>query len=136
MSDYVVKIALIASIILMGYNISEFCASFKLVSEKASQFLQMAKDNAASDFDLRRSNFLLSSVLSVGYSVLIYFSDIVIWLVIFLVAKLLLTLFISDKVLLQVLHDRSLSQKSFLVSKYDALFNAVMGLAFALVLVL
>ena len=77
MSDYVVKIALIASIILMGYNISEFVASYKVVSEKASQFLQMAKDNAASDADLRRSNLLLSSVLSIGYSVLIYFSDIV-----------------------------------------------------------
>ena len=136
MSDYVVKIALIASIILMGYNISEFVASYKIVSEKASQFLQMAKDNAASDADLRRSNFLLSSVLSIGYSVLIYFSDIVIWLVAFVVVKLLITLLISDKVLIQVLHDKALSQKGFLVSKYDALFNALMGLAFALVLVL
>jgi len=79
---------------------------------------------------------LLSSVLSIGYSVLIYFSDIVIWLVAVVVGKLLITLLISDKVLIQVLHDKELSQKSFLVSKYDALFNAVMGLAFALVLVL
>ena len=136
MSDYVVKIALIASIILMGYNISECVASYKVVSEKASQFLQMAKDNAASDADLRRSNLLLSSVLSIGYSVLIYFSDIVIWLVAVVVGKLLITLLISDKVLIQVLHDRTLSQKNFLVSKYDALLNAVMGLVFALALVL
>ncbi|ACX73662.1 hypothetical protein FSU_0441 [Fibrobacter succinogenes subsp. succinogenes S85] len=136
MSDYVVKIALIASIILMGYNISEFVASYNVVSEKASQFLQMAKDNAASDADLRRSNLLLSSVLSIGYSVLIYFSDIVIWLVAIVVSKLIITLLLSDKVLIQILHDRTLSQKSFLVSKYDAFFNAVMGLAFALVLVL
>ena len=136
MSDYVVKIALIASIILMGYNISEFVASYKVVSEKASQFLQMAKDNAASDADLRRSNLLLSSVLSIGYSVLIYFSDIVIWLVAVVVGKLLIPLLISDKVLIQVLHDRTLSQKNFLVSKYDALLNAVMGLVFALALVL
>lgn len=136
MSDYVVKIALIASIILMGYNISEFVASYNVVSEKASQFLQMAKDNAASDADLRRSNLLLSSVLSIGYSVLIYFSDIVIWLVAIVVSKLIITLLLSDKILIQILHDRTLSQKSFLVSKYDAFFNAVMGLAFALVLVL
>ena len=136
MSDYVVKIALVASIILMGYNISEFVASYKIVSEKASQFLQMAKDTAASDADLRRSNLLLSSVLSIGYSVLIYFSDIVIWLVAVVVGKLLITLLISDKVLIQVLHDRTLSQKNFLVSKYDALLNAVMGLVFALALVL
>ena len=136
MSDYVVKIALIASIILMGYNISEFVASYKVVSEKASQFLQMAKDNAASDADLRRSNLLLSSVLSIGYSVLIYFSDIVIWLVAIVVSKLIITLLLSDKVLIQILHDRTLSQKNFLVSKYDALLNAVMGLVFALALVL
>ena len=136
MSDYVVKIALIASIILMGYNISEFVASYNVVSEKASQFLQMAKDNAASDADLRRSNLLLSSVLSIGYSVLIYFSDIVIWLVAIVVSKLIITLLLSDKVLIQILHDRTLSQKNFLVSKYDALLNAVMGLVFALALVL
>jgi hypothetical protein len=74
--------------------------------------------------------------LSIGYAVLIYFSDIVFWLVAIVVIKLLVTLLLSDKVLIQVLHDKELSQKSFLVSKYDALFNAVMGLAFALVLVL
>ena len=34
MSDSVVKITLIASIILMGYNISEFATSFNAVREK------------------------------------------------------------------------------------------------------
>ena len=135
MSDYVVKIALIASIVMMGYNISEFCASFKTVSEKAGEFLRLAKDNAATDADLRRSNLLLSSVLSIGYSVLIYFSDIVVWLVALLVIKSLLTLFLSDKMLIELLHDRSLSKKNYLISKYDALVNAVMGVAFALILV-
>jgi len=74
--------------------------------------------------------------LSAVYVLLVYFSDVVIWLVAVVVAKLLLTLFLSDKLLLQVLRDGSLSQKSFLVSKYDSLANAVMGLAFALILVL
>jgi hypothetical protein len=50
--------------------------------------------------------------------------------------KLLLTLLISDRVLLQVLRDRVLSKKSYIISKFDALFNALMGLAFALILVL
>jgi hypothetical protein len=71
MSDYVVKIALVASVVLMGYNVSEFIASFKSVSEKTEQFLRIAKENAAMDIDLRRSNVLLSSVLSIGYSLLI-----------------------------------------------------------------
>ena len=43
MSDYVVKIALVASIVLMGYNISEFVASFKTVNEKIEEFLGLAK---------------------------------------------------------------------------------------------
>jgi hypothetical protein len=120
----------------MGYNVSEFIASFKSVSEKPEQFLRIAKENAAMDIDLRRSNVLLSSVLSIGYSLLIYFSDIVIWLVALMAFKLLLTLLISDRVLLQVLRDRVLSKKSYIFSKFDALFNALMGLAFALILVL
>ena len=74
MSDYVVKIALVASIILMGYNISEFIASFKTVNEKIEAFLGMAKENSATSADLRRSNFILSCGLSVAYACLIYFS--------------------------------------------------------------
>lgn len=136
MTDYVVKISLIASIILMGYSISEFAASFKTVTEKIDEFLGMAKENAATDIDLRRSNFFLSCLLSVGYAFLVYFSDVVVWLVAVIVVKLFLTLLLSDKLLVQVLRDKTLSKKSYLVSKYDSLFNAVMGFAFAMILVL
>ena len=136
MSDYVVKIALVASIVLMGYNISEFSASFKTVSEKVAEFLNLAKANSATDSDLRKSNIVLSCVLSIGYAALVYFSDVVVWIVALVVLKLFFTLFVSDKLLLQVLKDGSLSRKNYLVSKFDALFNAVMGLAFALILVL
>ena len=135
MSDYVVKIALVASIVLMGYNISEFSASFKTVSEKVAEFLNFAKANSATESDLRKSNIVLSCVLSIGYAALVYFSDVVVWIVALVVLKLFFTLFVSDKLLLQVLKDGSLSRKNYLVSKFDALFNAVMGLTFALILV-
>lgn len=136
MSDYVVKIALVASIVLMGYNISEFVASFKTVSEKAGEFLNLVKANAATDSELRKSNILLSCILSLGYAALVYFSDVVVWIVALVVIKLLFTLFVSDKLLIQVLRDGALSKKNYLVSKFDALFNAVMGFTFALILVL
>lgn len=136
MSDYVVKVALVASIILMGYNISEFVASFKSVNEKIEAFLGLAKENSASNAELRRVNLFLSCILSVGYVCLIYFSDVVLWLVALIVLKLTFSLFLSDKLLVQVLRDGSLSKKSYLVSKYDSLFNAAIGLAFALILVL
>ena len=136
MSDYVVKIALVASIVLMGYNISEFVASFKTVSEKAGEFLNLVKANAATDSELRKSNILLSCILSLGYATLVYFSDVVVWIVALVVIKLLFTLLVSDKLLIQVLRDGTLSKKNYLVSKFDALFNALMGFTFALILVL
>jgi hypothetical protein len=136
MSDYVVKIALVASIVLMGYNISEFVASFKTVNEKIEEFLGLAKQNDATGTDLRRSNFVLSFALSAGYACLIYFSDVVLWLVVLMALKLILTLFLSDKLLVQVLRDGSLSKKSYLVSKYDSLFNAAVGFMFAVILVM
>ena len=135
MNDYVVKISLVASIILMGYSMSDFVASFKTVNEKIEEFLGIAKENSVSNELLRRSNFVQSGILSIAYVLLVYFSDVVIWLVALILVKLLLTLYLSDKLLLQVLRDGSLSQKSFMVSKYDAFFNAVMGFAFALILV-
>ena len=136
MSDYVVKIALVASIVLMGYNISEFVASFKTVNEKIEEFLGLAKQNDATGADLCRSNFVLSFALSAGYACLIYFSDVVLWLVVLMALKLILTLFLSDKLLVQVLRDGSLSKKSYLVSKYDSLFNAAVGFMFAVILVM
>lgn len=136
MSDYVEKIALVASIVLMGYNISEFVASFKTVSEKVVEFLNLAKENSATDSDLRRSNLLLSCILSIGYVALVYFSDVVVWIVALVLIKLIFTLLVSDKLLIQVLKDGSLSRKNYLVSKFDALFNAVMGFAFAVILVM
>ena len=136
MSDYVIKTALIASIVLMGYNISEFATSFKAVREKIGEFLRLARENAATDADLRLTNIVSSCLLSIGYVTLVYFSDIVVWIVALVVLKLVITLLLSDKLLIQVLRDGTLSKKSYLVSKFDALFNAVMGFAFAVILVL
>ena len=95
MSNYVVKIALIASIILMGSNISEFLANFKTASEKIGELLSMAKANSATEAELRRSNIILSCILSVVYVALVYFSDIVIWIVALVVLKLLFTLLVD-----------------------------------------
>lgn len=136
MSDSVVKITLIASIILMGYNISEFATSFNAVREKVGEFLSLAREHAATDADLRLTNIVSSCLLSIGYVTLVYFSDIVVWVVALVVLKLVFTLFLSDKLLIQVLRKGTLSKKSYLVSKFDALFNAVMGFAFAVILVL
>ena len=62
--------------------------------------------------------------------------NVALWLVALIAAKLSLTLFLSDKFLIQILRDGSLSKKNYLVSKYDSLFNATVGFMFAVILVL
>ena len=66
----------------------------------------------------------------------LFLSDVVLWLVVLIALKFVLTLFVSDKLLVQILRDGSISKKNYLVSKLDSFFNAAIGFAFALILVL
>jgi len=135
MNDFVVKTCLVASIILMGYNVSEFFSSYNAISKKVEEVLELAKLSSASDNALRRTNFIPSFIMNCCYVALVYFSGVVVWLVSLLAVKIFVSLYISDKVLMQIFRDRSISQKSYLVSKWDSFFNATMGFAFALILV-
>ena len=58
--DIASKIMLVASILMMGYNISEFLASYQSLSEKATDLKEIASENGAGEMAMRRSNFLLS----------------------------------------------------------------------------
>lgn len=134
--EIVLKITLVASIILMGYNISEFVSSYKTVCEKTDEFKKMAMENEAKEAELRRSNFLLSFGLSAVFVVLTHFSGLAIWISAVVAAKLFFTLFCSDSLLVQILRSNKVSKKFYMLSKVDALVNALLGLVVALVLVL
>ena len=127
---------LVASILMMGYNISEFLASYQSLSEKATDLREIARENGAGESAMRRSNFLLSFVLSAVYVVLTRFSDFVVWITVLVAVKLALTLFISDFALLQILRKGEFPRKTYMLSKVDAFLNALFGLAIALFLVL
>ncbi len=130
------KITLVASIILMGYNISEFVSSYKTVCEKTDEFKKMAMENEAKEAELRRSNFLLSFLLSSIFIGLTHFSGLALWITAVVAVKLFFTLFCSDSLLVQILRSNKVSRKFYLLSKVDALVNAFLGLVIALVLVL
>ncbi len=127
---------LVASILMMGYNISEFLASYQSLSEKATDLKEIASENGAGESAMRRSNFLLSFFLSVVYGVLTWFSGLALWITVLVAVKLTFTLVISDFALVQILRKGDFSRKNYLLSKVDTFLNALLGLLIALFLVL
>ena len=127
---------LVASILMMGYNISEFLASYQSLSEKATDLKEIARENGAGEQAMRRSNFLLSFFLSAAYVVLTWFSGLAVWITVLAMVKLVFTLSISDFALVQILRSGEFSRKMYLLSKGDAFLNALLGLSISLFLVL
>ena len=101
--DIASKIMLVASILMMGYNISEFLASYQSLSEKATDLKEIASENGAGEMAMRRSNFLLSFFLSVVYGALTWFSGLALWITVLVAVKLVFTLVSSDFALVQIL---------------------------------
>ena len=134
--DIASKIMLVASILMMGYNISEFLAGYQSLSEKAEDLKEIASENGAGEQAMRRSNFLLSFFLSAAYVVLTWFSGLAVWITVLAAVKLVFTLSISDFALVQILRSGVFSRKMYLLSKGDAFLNALLGLSISLFLVL
>ena len=134
--DVASKIMLVASIIMMGYNVSEFLASYQTLSEKVSELKELVRLNGAEESAMRRSNFLLSFVLSSVYVALIWFSGLAVWVMVLVAVKLIFTLASSDFSLVQILRLGELPRKYYLLGKVDAFLNALLGLVIALFLVL
>ncbi|MCR5379098.1 MAG: hypothetical protein K6E57_09130 [Fibrobacter sp.] len=134
--DVALKITLIASIILMGYNVSEFVTSYEALCEKTDEFKKLAVENESNEGDLRRSNLLLSMGLSIVFIGLTYLSGLAFWITAVVAVKLFFTLYCSDSLLVCVLRVGDIPKKFYMLSKVDALLNACLGLGVALILVL
>lgn len=127
---------MVASIILMGYSASQFVASYATLCEKADAFRNLARENESEEMDLRRSNMVLSLLLSIGYVVLVYFSGLVPWIAVVIALKLALTLFFSDRELCMVIRGIEFKKTYFWLDKVDSFLNISLGLLVALFLVL
>ncbi|MCF0216163.1 MAG: hypothetical protein HUK21_06785 [Fibrobacteraceae bacterium] len=134
--DIVVKLTLVAAIIYMGYNASQMVSVYKTICDKAEEFKKMAFESDSSIGDVRRSNFILSFLLSAGFVVLTYFSQLALWVVVALAAKCIWTLFCSDALLQRIMKKGSVTYKFYILIKADSIVNMFFGLAIALFLIL
>ena len=111
--DIAVKITLVASIVLVGYNLHQLVTSYEAICEKVKEFKAMALENDSDESAVRRSNFVLTGTLSLLFIVLTYLSDFAYWVVgaVFY----------------------SIRPKFFKMTKVDAAVNVLMGLGVAVI---
>lgn len=55
--DIAIKITLVASIVLVGYNLHQLVMSYEAICEKVKEFKAMALENDSDESAVRRSNF-------------------------------------------------------------------------------
>ena len=132
--DIAVKLTLVAALVMMGYNISEFVTSYETICAKTEEFKKMMAETQ--EGVVRRSNLLLSLFLSTVFTCLTYWSGLALWITAVVALKLLFTLCCSDLTLVHVLRVGDLTKKFYMLTKVDALFNAAVGLGIALIVVL
>lgn len=134
--EIVIKIAIVASVLLIGYNISQIISAYASICEKVNEFKQLVSQNDASVGSIRHSNFGLSFVISVVLVLLTVFSGLVWWISVMVACKAAVTLYCSDAMVVRILKEGKISKKFFFLSKIDSFFNVFFGLAVAVILVL
>lgn len=134
--DIVIKIAIIASVILIGYNISQIISAYASVCDKVDEFKNLIAENESSASSIRHSNFGLSFLISVGLVLLTFFSGLVWWITLIVACKAAVTLYCSDAMVVRILREGKISRNFFLLSKIDSVFNVIFGLAVSIILVL
>lgn len=136
MTDVAVKIMLVASVVLIGYNLSQVLAGYEAVCKKIEDFKQAAKETESGDSAVKKSNFILVLLLSAVYILLAFLCGFDYWILGVLVFKFAVTLVISNMELTRILKNGTIDKGFFLMSKTDELVNMLVGVAVALILVL
>ncbi|SHK66950.1 hypothetical protein SAMN05720468_1054 [Fibrobacter sp. UWEL] len=134
--DVAIKLMLVASVILAGYNLSQVLASYESVCKKVQDFKALAKETDSGDSSVKRSNFVLVTLLSMIYVTIAYLCGFAYWILGALVFKFALSLMLSNMELNRILKNGAIEKGFFKISKLDELANALVGLTVALILVL
>ena len=134
--DIVTKITLVCSIIFMGYNASQLLLGNDEITEKTDEFIRLTKERKTGLAELRRTNFFLHLAMTIGYMLLIFFSELSLWIVVACGVKCCITLLISDVELKSVFKSIETSKSFFVVDKIDSILNVVFGVSVAVFLVL
>lgn len=131
--DIALKMTLVASIVLMGYNLHQLVTSYDTICEKVKEFKMMARENHSDQGAVQRSNFLLTGILSLVFVALTYFSGIAYWVVAVVFVKLSVTMFLSHLEIVQIFKEDAIRPIFFKCTKVDAAVNVLLGLAVAVI---
>lgn len=133
--DVVSKITLVASVVLFGYNLYQLLTSYEATCEKVEEFKHLAKEGGSDEVAVKRSNFLLTGLLSSGFCTLVYLSNLAYWVVGIVVLKMLLTVLLSHLEIERVFRSNAIDRHFFYLTKMDAAANALIGIAVAIVVI-
>ncbi|WP_407456309.1 hypothetical protein [Fibrobacter sp.] len=131
--DIAVKITLVASIVLVGYNLHQLVTSYEAICEKVKEFKAMALENDSDESAVRRSNFVLTAVLSIVFVLLTFLSGMAYWVVSVVCLKMLVSMFFSHLEIRQIFREDSIRPSLFKLTKVDSVFNILTGLAVAVI---
>jgi len=131
--EIALKITLVASIVLMGYNLHQLLTSYEAICEKVKEFKAMAQANDSDETSVGRSNFILTAILSVAFIVLTYFSGMAYWVVAVVSLKMFVSMFFSHLEIRQIFREDSIRPSLFKWTKVDSVFNVLTGLAVAVI---
>lgn len=133
--DIAIKITLIASVILIGYSLSQLLTSYEGVCEKVKKFKELAVETESKDDEIKTSNTVLTCVLSIIFVVLSYLSGLAIWVVAVIATKMAITCFLSNLEINRILKSDVVDQSFFKLTKLDSMANVLTGLCVAVILV-
>lgn len=134
--DIVFKLTLVASIIMIGYNLHSLFTSYKNICEKVKTFKRVALENDADEKGIQLSNTILTAILSLVFIILIYLSGFAYWVVCCVIFKMILSLKFSYMEISQIFKNDSIDSKLFYTIKVDSVINILVGLCIAFLVVL
>lgn len=133
--DIAIKMTLIASVILIGYNLSQLLTSYDAICEKSRKLKSLAIESNSTDEELKLSNTMLTGVLSLIFVTLTYLSGFALWVVTLIALKMAVTCFMSNMELSRVMKNDVVDLPFFKLTKVDAITNILVGIGVDVILV-
>lgn len=133
--EVVAKLTLIASVVMFGYNLYQLLMGYETICQKAEEFKRLAVESESDEISVKWTNVLITGILSVVFTALVFFANFAYWMVGVVALKMVCTILLSHKEIERAFLPSKMDKKFFMWSKVDSAANVVMGLAVAVVLI-
>lgn len=134
--DIAIKITLVASIVLVGYSLSQALSSYESVCEKIDEIKAAVAETNSDRTAVKQSSLVMLSLLSSGYVLLLFFSGFAYEIVFGVALKLIGSIILSNRETDLIMKENSLSKSMYNLDRLDSFLNLFIGAFIALLLVL